>query len=317
MIKHSLACCALLAGIAAGQASPSTPTPPGADANVSPDTPVITLIGICNPPAEETKSANCKTVITRAQFESMVHTISRNLPPDKRREFAEKYVAALVAQQKAHDMGLEHGPVFEEQLRLARAQALAQTLNAEIFGSDPQISDQEIEDFYRRNSTSFIEGELMRVAIPGMKQLPEPKEKLTEAEEAKRSQEAEHIMQVEADKLHARAVAGEDFLKLERDAFQVAASPNTPPDPNLGLVRGSQLAPNQRSVMEMKPGEISPVLTDPNGFVIFKLVTRKVLSLEEVKPDIRKALAEERKSARMKAITDGATTTFDDNYFGK
>ena len=88
--------CLLLGALAWGQAADSTSPPPAAPAqnpaaqsnpqpaappaetkapeaaNIPPDGAVITIQGLCdNPPADKTKASDCKTVITRAEFEKL------------------------------------------------------------------------------------------------------------------------------------------------------------------------------------------------------------------------------------------------------
>src|SRR5690348_3445548 len=118
--------CALLAGVAAGQnnsqpvVKPRVSTPvqelptPGAEAKVSPDAPVITIQGFC----ENKAAADCKTVITRAEFEKVVNAIQPNMPKQQQKAMATQYVAALLLAQRAHDAGLDQGPNFDEQMQL-------------------------------------------------------------------------------------------------------------------------------------------------------------------------------------------------------
>src|SRR5271168_3313480 len=102
MTRYALVCL-LLATMAWGQGASSTPTPatqPSAAApagntaqsqeaeasKVAPDTPVITINGSCeNPPAAKAADSNCKTVITRAEFERILDAVQPNMPARVRR----------------------------------------------------------------------------------------------------------------------------------------------------------------------------------------------------------------------------------------
>src|SRR5271170_2085962 len=182
MTQYGLVCL-LLASMAWGQATSSTPTlatrpsatPAGNPAEaqeaeaskVAPDTPVITINGSCeNPPTDKTADPNCKTVITRAEFEKIVDAVQPNMPPRARRQLATRYANALVMSQKAHEMGLDQGPKFEERMNLARIQILSQALSQAVQEKAAQISDKDIDDYYHNNSVAYEEVDLQRIFIP-------------------------------------------------------------------------------------------------------------------------------------------------------
>jgi hypothetical protein len=331
--------CLLLATMAWGQAATSTPAPaarqsgaPGATApagnpaespaasasTVAPDTPIITINGSCqNPPADKASDANCKTVITRAEFEKLMDAVQPNMPPRARRQFATRYANALVMSQKAHEMGLDQGPKFEERMDLARIQILSQAFSQAVQEKAGQISDKDIEDYYHNNAAAYEEVDLQRIFIPHSQLLPASKIKLSEAAEQKRQKDAEAVMHTEADKLRARAAAGEDFAKLQQEAFQLAGLKTKPPATKMGKERRSNLPPAQVSVMELKTGEISQVFSDQSGYFIYKVGAKDVEPLDDkVKEEIRGTLRTQSVQEQMQAVQKSATPTLDEAYFG-
>jgi hypothetical protein len=326
MAKSGLVCL-LLTALTAGQTMPATPadehsTPPpnspaAQAATIAPDEPVITINGVCNHPSGEKPPANCKKVITRTEFEMMIQALQPNLPASARREFAHRYVLALLADEKVREMNLDRGPKFELRTRIARAQALAQELSIVVYDNGSKVSEKEIEDYYHQNPDRYVEADLSRMSIPGIQQLPAPTEKLSEAEQARRSRDSETIMKAEADKLHARAVAGEPFDKLQAEAFQLALVKGSAPSTKLGKVRGENLPPGHLVVMKLKTGEISDILLDKSGYVIYKVGEKQTLPLRDVREDIRKTLADQHRQAEIDAILKGATPRLDETYFGK
>ena len=53
---------------------------PGGAATIAPGAAVITIAGMCDkPPADKSKTADCKTVVTRAEFEQLVNTVAPNI----------------------------------------------------------------------------------------------------------------------------------------------------------------------------------------------------------------------------------------------
>src|ERR1700735_1284128 len=75
---------------------------PKATASDQPNTPVITINGLCdNPPTDKSGPPKCKTVITQAQFERLIDAVQPNMPTRGRREFALQFADALVMTKKA------------------------------------------------------------------------------------------------------------------------------------------------------------------------------------------------------------------------
>ena len=333
MTRYGLLCL-LLGALAWGQANtqsqaPQKPmTPPGTAApkeeseaaNVPPDTPVITINGLCaNQAADKTTSADCKTVITREQFEKMVDAVQPGMPARMRRQFAARYANALVMSVKGEQMGLDKGPDYEEHMKLARLQVLAQELNKALQQKAGEISDKDIEDYYHANISKFEQADLERIYIPKTQQAPESQDekKLTEAQEQKQNEAGEKAMNAEAEKLHTQAAAGGDFAKLQEQAFQAAGIKSGSPTTSMGKMRRSMLPPDQVSVMDMKVGDVSPLITDQNGYFIYKLKSKDTIPLEQAKDEIRGTLRAERFQASMKAIQDSATPSLNEKYFGE
>jgi hypothetical protein len=331
-----------------GQAAPaSTPTAqtstapaatpaPGdaAAATVAPDAAVVTVNGACyNPPADGAADPNCKTVVTRAEFERLLDAIQPNMPPRVRRQFAMRYATALAAASKAHAMGLDQGQKYEDRLRLARLQILSTSLNQAIQEKAGQVSDQEIADYYKKNLASYEEADLQRIFIPRTQQEAKAKPvaasdksdakatdaapKLSPAEEKQREKEGAAAMKAEANKLHARAVAGESFAKLQAEAFQVGGLKSKPPSVKLGKEQRSGLPPNQASVMDLKSGEVSPVIEDQGGYYIYKMGEKDTIPQDKVKDDIQATLRTQHIQAEMQKLQQASTPTLNDSYFGE
>jgi hypothetical protein len=327
--------CLLLGATAWGQAANSTPpqetqqpAAPAASANpvdnkdadaskVAPDATIVTINGLCdNPPADKTADPNCKTTITRAEFEKLTDSIQPNMPSRMRRQFAMRYSNAVVMASKAHEMGLDQGTKFEDRMKLARLQILSQSLNQALQEKAGQISDEDLKDYYDKNPAGFEEADLQRIFVPHSQTFPASKVKLSSAEEKKRNKDGEAAMKAEADKLRTRAAAGEDMAKLQEEAFQLAGLKSKPPSTKMGKERRSGLPPAQASVMDLKTGEVSQVFSDQSGYFIYKVGAKDVEPLDKVKDEIRATLRSQRMQDQMRALQQSATPVLDDAYFG-
>jgi peptidyl-prolyl cis-trans isomerase SurA len=113
-----------------------------------------------------------------------------------------------------------------------------------------------------------------------------------------------------AEKVHAEAVKGGDFTALVK-RYSKYQGPATP-DGDIGFVSTGTLSPAIRAgVNPLKSGEISPVLVNPRGFNIFKLLDRKperAYTLEEVRPELPTAVANLQFRDRYEAWVKGLRT---------
>jgi hypothetical protein len=335
MYKYCLVCL-LLGAVAFGQAASPKPAPAGQQPaaatapspattaapakspapEVAPDAVVITIKGFCSNPAPDKDAAACATTITRAEFEKIVDAVQPSMPPRSRRPFADRYARSRVMAKKAQDMGLEKSASFEERMRFVRIQILAQELSKALQEQASQVPDKDIEDYYRANLAKFDQADLDRIYVPKEKTPPDGEKTPTPQEEQKFQEESEKAMKAEADTLHTRAVAGGDFAKLQEQAFEVAGLKTGAPNTAMGKVRRSTLAQNQAAVIDMKPGQISEVIADPNGFYIYKLKSKDTLPLDQVHEEIKATLRSQRLQDAMQAVQQSVTLAFDENYFG-
>jgi len=332
--------CLLLGAMAWGQAAtpkpspaPQTPagqgssaakttegTPQEAEApKVAPDAPVITIKGVCDQSAAKAPALECRTIITRAEFEKIVEAVQPNMPARVRRQFATRYANALAMSMKAEEMGLDKGPDYDERMRLARIQVLSGELNKAMQDKASQIADKEIEDYYKSNPDKFEQVETNRIYVPKTQQQPAEEDKdkkLSEAEQQKRTQASEQTMKNEADKLRARAAAGEDFTKLQEEAYQLAGLKSSAPNTSMGKIRRNMLPASQASVLDLKPGEVSSVISDQSGYFIYKLVSKETMPLDQAREEIKGTLRSQRLQDEMKAVQESTTPTLDEAYFG-
>ena len=316
--------CLLFAGFVFGQANsqPATPLPnspvqelPNAadKSATSPDTPVITVQGVCD---KQSAAADCKTVITRAEWEKLISALQPNMPKSAQKQLAARYVQAVILANKAHEMALDKGPVYEEQMYLARLQLLARMAGEQIQKDASKVSDADIENYYRQHSGEFKTISYDKIHVPKQKQGTTPSS-ATGPDAEKKRQAAEAEMKAEAEKLRARAAAGEDFTKLQQEAYDFAGTKLTASNTRVDKVKKTAMLPNDASIFDLKKGEVSPVITDPQGFMIYKVEDTQDQPLADVKEEVSRAAQQEKLKSASEEIQKAATqnTTYDDAYF--
>jgi len=330
--------CLLLAGLAYGQAAkPATPPAAGAKAEqnasavpdkapevkVGPDDTVITLKDFC---ADATlKGDACKTAITRAQFEKLAEALQPGMSPAILRQLATAYSRMLKMSTVAEKRGLDKQPRFDEMMSYARMQILSQQLSQTLQEDSGKITDGDIEDYYKKNEANYQQATFARIFVPRSKQIVNPvaapkagaKPSTTAPPPPTEAQKkaAEEAMKKVAADIHARAVAGEDPDKLQKDVFVAAGLPNNATNTKMERVRRTTLPAGHQAIMDLKPGEVSEVISDPNSaYYIYKMVTKETLTLETMKPEIRNQISSQRYRDSMQGFQ--GNVELNDAYFG-
>jgi PPIC-type PPIASE domain len=367
--------CVLLGTFAWGQAqSGTTAAPPGPAQQAPMQTPgaatklpapapapevaesavVLTIKGVC-PPAAKTaaatktgaaktataaakKPADCKTEITRAQFEKIASGISPNVTPQLKRQLETALPRFMAMSEAAKKKGLENSEQYKETLKLAKMQILTTALQRSLQEEADKVSPTEVEDYYKKNPEAYEQFSLDRLFIPRYKTLEaedkddkdevkdkdkddqkaaEEKQKAKEAEEQAKKEKGEQELNKLADSLRERAAAGEDFTKLQKEAFEASGTKVESPTVNLPKVRRTGLPPAHAAVFDLKVGEISAVISDNGGHYVYKVVSKEVLPLDQ---QLQTEIHNKMKSDRLKKMTDEYTNSFqaipNEAYFG-
>lgn len=293
---------------------------PASASKVARDAAVITIKGLCQkpaPPAGEASSATCQTLITRAQFEKLTDAIITNMRFSRQRQLANTYPNLLAMAREAEARGLDKSPRFQERLALARVQILSQELIRQIDEDSAKVSQKEIEEYYRNHAEIFEQATLERIFIPNRKHMDAlPKDKATPEALAAQRKESEDAMTRAAEELHSQAAAGEDFVKLQKEAYTAAGAADVPPNPSLGQLRLTGLPPAQASAFNLKPGEVSQVLSDGTGHYIYKLDAKGPEPLQSVEDEIRKTLHNQHMEEAIQSVQRPITTELNEAYFG-
>jgi len=339
-----LVCLALVAIVCAQTPQPQSPTAPASPApgtaapaapaaapeppKVNPDDPVITIKGLCSDSSLQGDA--CKTVITKSQFEKITENVQPGMQGPMRRQFATRYSQVLVMSTEAEKRGLDKSAHFEESLRLARMQILAQELTKSLQTEAGNINDQDVKDYYDKNAANYEEATFVKIFVPHTKRVTPPP--ATPAKDAKtgattaakpaaktlspeeQQKAGEEAMKKEASLLRERLVKGEDPDKLEKAAFTAAGLPGNPPPTKMEKVRRTSLPVSQQAAMDLKPGEVSEVISDASGNYIYKLVSKDTLALDAVKAEIHNQLSAQRYRETMQHFQ--GSSEFNEAYFG-
>ena len=199
---------------------------------------------------------------------------------------------------EAQKEGLLDRPEARELLHFARLQVAEHEMQREL-QRKAQPTPEEIQNFYNTNPQRFTELTLDRILVP----LRKANEGLADTAENKLAED-----------LRQRAMAGTDFKTLQKEAYDKTGLQN--PLETRVTVRAWTLPSSHQSLLQLKPGELSPVIQDPLGLYIYKLISRHPIPLDAVKQEIQNTLIALRKQQEIKEFTRSMNITLNPEYFG-
>jgi len=275
---------------------------------VTPDTPVVTVKGVCEQAPKGDGGKGCKTEVTRAQIETVINVLEPTASPTARRQLAINYARLFAAAGEAEKQHLEKDPEVIAQLavyqKLIRMQVLADKLYRQIEVRANNVSPAVIRKYYAEHAADFEQGEVRRLSLP----------KTVVAPGAEVPQIA--LLKAMADGLRARAAAGEDFDELQLAAYIELGIKTGIPPTKLGMVRPPSLPSAERGVFDLEAGQVTPVVDLPNELVVLKLVSKESVPLVSAQAEIAAQLEPEQVQKEMRKASESGNAEFNLKYFG-
>jgi parvulin-like peptidyl-prolyl cis-trans isomerase-like protein len=335
MLRILLACflTATTLGLAQSKTAPKQPaaTPqsspaPGAPSlarpddklNVPPPTqPVITVRGLCPADAKAASTAavptthDCVVQVTREQFDKLLNAFnSTNQPvtPAMRRQFGQAYVEIITMAEAAKQAGTENSPAFQEVMRVIQMKTLGDFYRTQLAQQYHNVSPEELEAYYKQNESKYDSAKLTRIYVPKV----DPDVKASAEQKEAYQKKAPQV----ADDLQARAVKGEPMDKLQKDGYTVLGITSPSPTTDLSVARHGVFPPKlDQEIFSHKAGEVFRA-DDGNGYMLYRVESRQPLPLESVKEEIVRELSGRKMEEKMKELSSGIQTDFNESYFG-
>lgn len=272
-----------------------------------PNTPVVTVKGVCEQAAKGERGKGCKSEVTRAQIETVINVLEPTASPAARRQLAINYARLFAAAGEAEKQHLEKDPEVIAQLavyqKLIRMQVLADKLYRQIAVRANNVSPAVIRKYYAEHAADFEQGEVRRFSLP--KTVVAPGAGVPQIE----------LLKAMADGLRARAVAGEDFDELQLAAYIELGIKAAIPPTKLGMVRPPSLPSAERGVFDLEPGQVTPVVDLPNELVVLKLVSKESIPLLSAQAEIAAQLEPEQLQKEMRKAAETGNAEFNLKYF--
>ena len=257
------------------------------------DYPVITVNSPC-------KTGTCKSVVTREEFEELVNAINPRMIKLERHQLAQNYARMLSLENEALRDGLDKKPQMQALLRYVRANALGGLAYRQVVREAGDNSPEQVEKFYKANQASYDRYTFQRLFIPLLKQQREAKSLESVSDTENKNASAGEMKEL-AEKMHARAVAGEDFAVLQKEIFSQSGIKGDPSVDISDVMRGT-LSTEQNQAFDLAPGTISPLISDATGYYVFKVVSKRTPPLEAVREQVAIEMANKRTATELKRI---------------
>jgi hypothetical protein len=262
--------------------------------------PVVLVHGAC-------PDDGCTMAVSRQQLEELMNILSPSRPvtPGVKRSLATTYAELLTFDSAARALGIDHSSQYQSAIRWFEAKTLADLLRRRLEIEASKVTEEEIQNYYRKYASRFEVVTLRRLALP--------KNSFAAEDNQKFEQDARRV----AAKLRERAIHGEDLEWLQKDAFEALGFSGMPPATQVGNRRRTDLSSAaSEAVFSLQPGGVSEIENEPYSFVIYKVDAKWTTPIEQVREEIARKLAEEKLERALKSISGGIRTELNENYFG-
>jgi parvulin-like peptidyl-prolyl isomerase len=230
----------------------------------------------------------------------------------ERHQLAQNYGKMLALQNEALREGLDKKPEMQALLRYVRASALGGSAYKQVVRGAGDNSSEALEKFYKANQASYDRYTLRRLFIPMNKQRGQAKSLESVSAEDDQGASAPE-MKALAEKMRARAAAGEAFTGLQKEIFQESGIQGDPNVEVADVLRGT-LSAEQNQVFDLAPGTVSSVIADATGYFIYKVVSKRTPAFDTVRDQVAIEMANRRSAAELKKIE---AVKVNENYFEK
>ena len=207
-------------------------------------------------------------------------------------------IAQRVGSREALSERLEMMGMSEEKLRFELENGMRIEKFIDKHSQVSEVTEEEARAFYEQNKEQFVQPERVRASHI---LIQVDANASTSEKEAKRK---------EAERILAEVKKGGDFAELAR---RYSACPSKQRGGDLGYFgRGQMTEPFEEAAFALKVGGVSGIVETQYGYHIIKLTDRqetRVISFEEVKPNLIDYLENEKKQQAIESYVEGLRTS--------
>jgi peptidyl-prolyl cis-trans isomerase C len=180
--------------------------------------------------------------------------------------------------EDAEKDGLDKQDPWKQALEFQRMQTLA---NAQLttHSNTIQVTTEEQQEYYKKNADKYQQA---KVRVIYLSFNPAPDKAVATAKKLRTEAEA----RAKAEDLRQQILAGADFGKLARENSDDATS--AAKDGDFGIIKHNSPYPEdvKKAVFALKPGGVSELVRQPNGFYLIRLDEMNMQPFDEVNMEI-------------------------------
>jgi hypothetical protein len=268
-----------------GHAGMPTKTGPAKAApNVPPNTPVVTLKGVCKDPLGK---GPCETVITREDLDRYINSFSPGMSEAARGRMAIQYARTLAFSRLAEQKSLDKNPLLakeiDEELKLVRMRMLGTAFLQTVQKPTP-VADADVQKYYKEHLDQYEQVQVRRLAIP----FAVPTATGLPLDRA--------AVKSEIDNVRARIIAGDEPNQVLQDAYKHLNIQAPPPPVTVTPLAKNSVQGDEAKAFDLKAGEVSEVLDSVAALCIIKVESKDATPLgaarQEIEGKIRRDLAQ-------------------------
>jgi parvulin-like peptidyl-prolyl isomerase len=259
---------------------------------------VLIVRGLC----DDSQNTDCTVAVGKKQFELLLRVL---FPAglNSRTHFATTYAEVLAFANAARRQGLDQSHEYQASMQWLQEKTLADLLRRRLEKESAEISESEIQAYYREQSPRFEEVRLRRLVVP--------KSSLAAADAQTFQRHAQEV----ATALRERAARGEDLDRLQKECYETLGFSGMPPSTDVGNRRQTSLPPEaSEAVFSLQPGEASQVREEAYSFVIYKVEAKRKLPREQVREEIVAEVAKAKLRKALDSITANVSAEWNEKY---
>ncbi len=237
-------------------------------------------------------------VLTMKQFQEQIRTLPPQLQmammqnPQLREQLLERWVNVTLLGEKAKNLGLDKDPEVAAKIEDIKNSILAQELLKKEIQAKIKVTDEEVEEYYKKNKDKFKEPEQVKARHILIK--------VDAKADDKKWKEAEK----KAKNIKKRIEKGEDFAKLAKEFSDDPGTKNKGGD--LGFFTKGRMVPEfEAAAFALKPGQTSDPVKTVYGYHIIQTLEKKSAKQKEfkdVKAQIRQMIQREKERELMEKM---------------
>jgi parvulin-like peptidyl-prolyl isomerase len=243
---------------------------------------------------------------TKAELDFLISNLPQQgqqvITQQGRRPLCEQYALMLLLSQQALKDHLDSAPKVRRQIIFQHKQALAQAEYAKL-SDQIQVTPEDVNQYYSAHIADYDQAKVREFLV--RKKLEGAKEGTVGLPPKEAEERAESIR---------KAVAAGTELKKIIEQFGGTNDVMIDIEPRT-VRRGQLLPPLDKAAFELKDGELTPPVDNPQAIAFLQVVGHNRQDVKEVTPDIEKALHQQKLDSLVGEIKDKAHVWMDEEYF--